>query len=66
MIHKAQANDLFHGLADHIIEKGVFVLQYADDTIICLQHNIEGARNMKLLLYMYEFMTSLKIKFSQK
>jgi len=52
MIHKAQANDLFHGLVDHIIEKGVVVLQYADDTIICLQHNTEGARNMKLLLYM--------------
>jgi hypothetical protein len=63
MIYKAQANDLFHGLVDHIIDKGFAVLQYADDTIICLKHNIDDARNMKLLLYMYELMTGLKINF---
>ena len=39
------------------------VLQYADDTIICLKHNIQGARNMKLLLYMYEMMAGLKMNF---
>lgn len=65
MIHKAQTNKLFCGLADHIIENGVAVLQYADDTIICLKHDIEGARNMKLLLYMYELMAGLKINFSK-
>lgn len=36
-------------------------MQYADDTIICLKHNLEGARNLKLLLYIYELMTGLKI-----
>jgi hypothetical protein len=50
-------------LIDHIIDKGVAVLQYADDTIICLKHNIQGARNMKLLLYMYEMMAGLKMNF---
>jgi hypothetical protein len=39
------------------------VLQYADDTIICLKHNTEGARNLKMLLYMYELMAGLKINF---
>jgi retron-type reverse transcriptase len=63
MIIKAQKNNKFCGLIDHIIEKGVDVLQYADDTIICLKHSIEGARNLKLLLYMYEMMASLKINF---
>lgn len=47
MIHKAQSNSLFCALADHIIESGVAVLQYADDTIICLKHDIVGATNMK-------------------
>jgi hypothetical protein len=65
MIHKAQSNDLFRGLIDHIIDKGVAVLQYTDDTIICLKHNIQGARNMKLLLYMYELMAGLKINFNK-
>lgn len=63
MIHKAQTNNLFCGLVDHIIEKGIAVMQYADDTIICLKHDIAGARNMKLLLYMYELMAGLKINF---
>lgn len=63
IIHKAQSNHLFTGLIDHIIDRGVIVLQYADDTIICLKHRIEGARNLKLLLYVYELMAGLKINF---
>lgn len=39
------------------------MLQYADDTIICLKHSTEGARNLKLLLYMYKLMAGLKINF---
>ena len=46
---------------DHIIPNGVAILQYADDTIIFLKHGIECARNMKLLLYMYEMMVGLKM-----
>ena len=41
------------------------ILQYADDTIICLKDNIETARNMKLLLYLYEMMSDLKINFTK-
>lgn len=63
LIMRAQSNDLIHGLIDHIVDKGVAVLQNADDTIICLKHSIEGARNLKLLLYMYELMAGLKINF---
>jgi hypothetical protein len=65
MVLKAQDNGLFNGLAEHIIPKGVAILQYADDTIICLKHDLEGARNMKLLLYMFEMIVGLKINFSK-
>jgi hypothetical protein len=65
MVLKAQDNGLFNGLAEHIIPKGVAILQYADDTIICLKHDLEGARNMKLLLYMFEMIAGLKINFSK-
>lgn len=65
MIHRAQTNKLFCGLVDHIVENGIVVLQYADDTIIRLKHDVEGARNMKLLLYLYELMVGLKINFSK-
>lgn len=60
MVHTAQEKQLFTGLIDHIIPKGVAILQYADDTIIFLKHDIEGAKNMKLLLYLYEMMAGLK------
>ena len=65
MIKQAQRNGLITGLASNLIDKGVAVLQYADDTIICLENNMEGARNMKLLLYIYKIMSGLKINFSK-
>lgn len=52
------------GLAENLIPKGV-VLQYADDTIICLKDGIDNTRNMKLLLYLYEVMSGLKINFNK-
>jgi hypothetical protein len=65
MIREAQNNGLITGLADHLIDKGVVVLQYADDTIMCLKDDIDNARNMKFLLYLYEMMSGLKINFSK-
>jgi hypothetical protein len=51
------------------------ILQYTDDmqipngvatlTILCLENDIIGAINMKLLLYLYELMSGLKINFSK-
>ena len=66
MINRAQHNGLMTGLASNLIDGGVAVLQYADDTIICLKNDLEGARNMKHLLYWYEIMSGLKINFFQK
>lgn len=41
------------------------MLQYTDDTIICPKHDLEGARNLKMLLYMFEIMAGLKINFNK-
>lgn len=65
MILKAQSERLFSGLISHIIPNGVAVLQYAGDTIIFLENNIEGALNMKLLLYLFELLAGLKINFNK-
>jgi hypothetical protein len=40
-------------------------LQYADDTIVCLKHDMTGAINLKFLLYMYEMLAGLKINFNK-
>jgi hypothetical protein len=44
---------------------GVAVLQYADDTVLCISHDLEKAVNLKLLLYMFELMSGLKINYSK-
>jgi hypothetical protein len=56
---------LFRGLASNLIHNGVAILQYADDTIICLEDDEGGARNMKISLYFYEIMSGLKINFTK-
>lgn len=33
------------------------ILQYADDTILFVQDNLEDARNPKLVLYYFEMMS---------
>ena len=57
IINRAKADDQIRGVIPHLLDDGLSILQYADDTIICLKDDIEGARNMKLLLYLYELMS---------
>ena len=44
-------------------EGGLTVLQYADDTIFCFEDDLEGARNLKVILCVFEHLTGLKINF---
>jgi hypothetical protein len=41
----------------------VAILQYADDTILLLEDNLEHARNLKTILCLFEQMSGLKINF---
>lgn len=63
MIFNAQKEKLITGLAPDLIEDGVDVLQYADDTVLCFEHDTQVAVNLKLLLYMFELMSGLKINY---
>jgi hypothetical protein len=56
---------LFKGLADNLVEHGVAILQYAYDTILLIQDDVEGANNLKLLMYIFEIMSGLKINFEK-
>jgi hypothetical protein len=42
MIHKAQENGLIKGLVANYIDQGLVVLQYADDTILCIEDDLES------------------------
>jgi hypothetical protein len=63
MMDKAIENDVLTGLGSHLIPNGVSLLQYVDDTIIYLENDLTKARNLKMLLYIYEMMADLKINF---
>jgi hypothetical protein len=63
LIRKSQDEGLIEGLIPHIIQNGCCCLQYADDTIFFIQNCLEGARNLKFILCLFENMSGLKINF---
>ena len=63
LIKRAKVDGQIRGLIPHLIDDGLFILQYAHDTIIFLDHDLEQAKNMKLLLCAFEQLSRLKINF---
>jgi uncharacterized membrane protein YebE (DUF533 family) len=63
MIARAKEDGHIDGLIPHLVDGGVSILQYADDTIIFMEHNLEKALNMKLILCIFEELSGLKINF---
>jgi hypothetical protein len=51
------------GVIPHLIQDGLSIIQYADDTVIFMRHDVEKAVNMKLLLSTFEQLSGLKINF---
>jgi hypothetical protein len=49
MIKKAKHEGLINGLVTHLVDEGVSILQYADDTILLLKDSLGSARNMFIL-----------------
>jgi hypothetical protein len=63
LIKRAKAEGQINGVVPHLVEDGLSILQYADDTLIFLDHDIEKAKNLKLLLCAFEKLLGLKINF---
>jgi hypothetical protein len=63
MINTAKEDGQVSGLIPHLVDGGFSILQYADDTIIFLEHDLEKALNMKLVLCIFEQLSGLKINF---
>jgi hypothetical protein len=53
----------FDGVVPHLVEDGLSILQYADDTIIFLEDDLEKAKNLKLVLSAFEKLSGFKINF---
>ena len=56
-------NGQFRGLLQNLVDDGLSILQYADDTVLFLEDDLEEARNLKLVLVAFEKLSGLKINF---
>jgi hypothetical protein len=65
MVLKPQYNFLITGSVPYMITNDVAVLQYADDTVMCLENDMVKAINVKLMLYIFEQMFGLNINFEK-
>ena len=63
LIATANEDGQVGGLIPHLVEGGVLISQYADDTILFMKHDLEKVVNMKLILFLFEQLSGLKINF---
>ena len=54
LIQRAKEHGQVGGVVPHLIDGGLSILQYADDTILFMENDLEQARNLKLLLCAFE------------
>jgi hypothetical protein len=60
LINRAKNGGQISGVIPNIIDNGLSILQYADDTILFKDHNLEQATNMKMPLAAFEQLSRLK------
>ena len=63
IIERAKADGQIEGVVPHLVDGGLSILQYADDTILFMEHDLEKARNLKLILSTFEQLSGLQINF---
>jgi hypothetical protein len=65
MFENGKLTGQIRGLVPNLIEGGLTHLQYADDTIVFLNHDDQSIYNTKFLLYYFEDMSGLKINYEK-
>ena len=63
MIERAKSDGQIEGVVPHLVDGGLSILQYADDTILFMEHDLDKAVNLKLILSAFEQLSGLKINF---
>ena len=63
LVSRAKENNQIEGVVPHLIDGGLSILQYADDTVLFLEDDAEQAMNMKIVLCTFEKLSGLKISF---
>jgi hypothetical protein len=63
MIERAKVIGQVEGVIPHLVDGGRSILQYVDDTIMFMKHDLEKAKTPKLILLAFEQLSGLKINF---
>jgi len=66
LVSRAKNNGQLKGLVPNLVDDGLSILQYADDTIMFIEDDLEKARNFKLVLIAFEKLSGLKINFHKE
>jgi hypothetical protein len=63
LISRAKEDGQIGSLVPYLVDGGISIIQYADDTILFMEHDFEKAVNMKLILRFFEELSGIKINF---
>jgi hypothetical protein len=63
LIEPAKFDGHIEGVIPHLVDGALSILQYADDTILFIEHDLDKARNLKLILAAFDQLLGLKINF---
>ncbi|WVZ80084.1 hypothetical protein U9M48_027590, partial [Paspalum notatum var. saurae] len=63
LITRAKKHGQIRGLIPHLVDEGLSILQYANDTILFMEHGLEQAKHRKLILRAFDKLSGLKINF---
>jgi hypothetical protein len=63
LIERAKSDGQIEGVTPHLVDGGLSILQYADDTILFMEHDLDKAGNLKLILAAFEHLSGFKINF---
>jgi hypothetical protein len=65
LVNRAKGEGQFEGHIPHLVDGALSILQYADDTILFLDHDVAKAANLKLLLVVFEQVSGLKTNYQK-
>jgi hypothetical protein len=51
---RAKVDGHIEGVVSHLVDGGLSILQYTDDMILFMEHDLNKARNLKLILSVFE------------
>jgi hypothetical protein len=61
IIERAKVDSHIEWVVPHLIDSGLSILQYGDDTILFMEHYLKKAQNQKLILSAFEQLSGLKL-----